>query len=110
MSLSAALDRLVRVEVALAGRRQPVFRVCALAGFAVAVVVGAALTAAAGRSLAVTGILAVVCGATFAVHTLARTVVTGRNASSITTTRSHAWRRPRSPSGCSADPCSPTST
>ena len=77
MSLSTALDRLVRVEVTLAGRRQPVFRVCALAGFAVAVVVGAALTAAVDRSLAVTGILAVVCAATFAVHTLARTVVTG---------------------------------
>jgi hypothetical protein len=77
MSLSAALDRMVRVEVTLAGRRQPAFRVCAFAGFAAAVVLGAALTAAAGRSLAVTGILAVVCAATFAVHTLARTVVTG---------------------------------
>jgi len=77
VSMSSALDRMARVEVSLAGRRQPAFRVCALAGFAVAVATGAVLTAAAGRSLAVTGILAAVCAATFAVHTLARTVLTG---------------------------------
>jgi hypothetical protein len=77
VNVNAALDRMARVEVALAGRRQPTFRVCALAGFALAVVVGSALTVASGLSLAVTGILAVVCAGTFVVHTLARKVVTG---------------------------------
>jgi hypothetical protein len=77
VTLNAAFDRIARVDVAIAGRRQPAFRVCALAGFALAVGVGSALTLASELSLAVTGILAFVCAATFAAHTLARTLVTG---------------------------------
>jgi hypothetical protein len=77
VSVNAALDRLARPEIVLGGSRQPTFRVCAIGGFALAVVVGVALTSAAGLSLAVTALLAVVCAVTFAVHTLARTVVTG---------------------------------
>jgi prolipoprotein diacylglyceryltransferase len=77
VNVNAALDRMARVEVGLAGRRQPTFRVCVLAGFALAVAVGAALTAASGLSLAVTGALAVICAVTFVVQTLARKVVTG---------------------------------
>jgi prolipoprotein diacylglyceryltransferase len=51
--------------------------VCAFAGFALAVAAGLALTAAAGRSLAVTAVLALACALTFALQTLARTVLTG---------------------------------
>ena len=78
MSVNARLDRLARVDVTLAGRSRPAFRFCALAGFAIAVVAGAALTAGAGRSLAVTGVLAVICAVTFVVHTVGRTVLTGQ--------------------------------
>jgi prolipoprotein diacylglyceryltransferase len=77
MNVNATLDRLVRVEISVAGRRQPTFRVCALTGFALAVALGVALTYASGLSLAVTGLLAVVCATTFVVHTLARKVATG---------------------------------
>jgi hypothetical protein len=77
VSVNDALDRLARPEIVVAGRRQPTFRVCALTGFAVAVAVGAALTVASDLSLAITGLLAVVCAVTFVVHTLARKVVTG---------------------------------
>jgi hypothetical protein len=77
VNINVALDRAARVELTLAGRRLPTFRVCALAGFALSVVIGSTLTVASGLSLAVTGILAFVCAVTFVVHTLARKVVTG---------------------------------
>jgi hypothetical protein len=77
VNVNAILDRMARAEIVVTGRRQPTFRVCAIAGFALAVALGAALTAAAGLSLVVTGILAVTCAVTFVVHTLARKVVTG---------------------------------